>query len=90
METWLTLTEAARYLKAKPRTLGLWVRQGKVKAYPLSGTIRHIWRFRIEDLDARLLAAPACCRSTLDVPPLASLVLPAISSPAVLAERKAK
>ena len=28
---WLTAEEAAAYLKVKPRTLLLWVRQGKVK-----------------------------------------------------------
>jgi helix-turn-helix protein len=30
---WLTANEAAQYLKVKPRSLLLWVRQGKVKAY---------------------------------------------------------
>jgi excisionase family DNA binding protein len=53
---WLTVSEAAAYLKVKPRTLLLWVRQGKLQAYALSGTKRRIWRFRKEDLDAALLA----------------------------------
>ena len=52
---WLTAKEAARYLKVKPRTLLLWVRQGKVKGFALSGTKRRVWRFRREDLDATLL-----------------------------------
>ncbi len=52
---WLTAKEAARYLKVKPRTLLLWVRQGKVKAFALSGTKRRVWRLRREDLDAALL-----------------------------------
>ena len=52
---WLTVTEAANYLKVKPRTLLLWVRQGKLKAFALSGTRRHVWRFRHADLDAALL-----------------------------------
>ena len=30
----------------KVRTLLLWVRQGKVKAFALSGTKRRVWRFR--------------------------------------------
>ncbi len=30
---WLTVSEAAAYLKVKPRTLLLWVRQGKLPAY---------------------------------------------------------
>ncbi len=53
---WLTAAEAATYLKVKPRSLLLWVRQGKVRAYVLSGTKRRIWRFRKEDLDSFLLA----------------------------------
>ena len=52
---WLTAKEAAKYLKVKPRTLLLWVRQGKLLAYGLSGTKRHVWRFRKQDLDAALL-----------------------------------
>ena len=52
---WLTASEAAAYLKVKARTLLLWVRQGKVKAFALSGTKRRVWRFRQADLDAILL-----------------------------------
>ena len=69
---WLTTEEAANYLKAKPRSLLLWVRQGKVRAYALSGTKRRIWRFRREDLDAALQA-----NTLLDSGP-----------PAVLSERR--
>lgn len=53
---WMTTTEAARYLQTKARTLLLWVRQGHIKAYPLSGVRRRVWRFRREDLDAGLLS----------------------------------
>ena len=50
---WLTAAEAAQYLKSKSSgILLLWVRQGKVKGYALSGIRRHVWRFRHEDLDA--------------------------------------
>ena len=49
---WLTAAEAAQYLKIRARTLLLWVRQGKVKGHALSGTRRHVWRFRREDLDS--------------------------------------
>jgi excisionase family DNA binding protein len=52
---WLTATEAGKYLKVKPRTLLLWVRQGKVKGFALSRTKRRVWRFRQTDLDAALL-----------------------------------
>ena len=55
---WLTAAEAASYLKVKPRSLLLWVRQGKVQAYALTGTQRRVWRFRKEDLDAALLSRP--------------------------------
>lgn len=52
---WLTADEAAKYLKIKTRTLLLWVRHGKVKAFALSGTKRRVWRFRQQDLDAALV-----------------------------------
>ncbi len=55
---WLTSKEAAKYLKVEPRTLLLWTRQGKVKGYRLSGTRRHVWRYRHPDLDA-MLAVPS-------------------------------
>ena len=55
---WLTAEEAAKHLKIKTRTLLLWVRQGKVKGYSLSGTKRRVWRFRCEDLDSALLSRP--------------------------------
>lgn len=55
---WLTAAEAAAYLMVKPRSLLLWVRQGKIPAYALSGTRRRVWRFRREDLDSTLLAHP--------------------------------
>lgn len=69
---WLTAAEAAGYLKVKVRTLLLWVRQGKVKAFALSGTKRRVWRFRKEDLDSALLSKPMISSE----------------SPAVLTERK--
>jgi excisionase family DNA binding protein len=55
---WLTSAEAAIYLKIERRTLLQWVRQGKVRAYILSGTQRHVWRFKSSDLDA-MLSVPA-------------------------------
>jgi excisionase family DNA binding protein len=60
---WLTAKEAAQYLKVETRTLLLWARQGKLKAYALSGTARHVWRFRVEDLDAALMASPVLLSS---------------------------
>jgi excisionase family DNA binding protein len=55
---WLTTEEAAAHLKVKPRSLLLWVRQGKLQAYALSGVKRRVWRFLREDLDSTLLARP--------------------------------
>ena len=55
---WLTAQEAAKYLKIKPRTLLLWVRRGKLQGFALSGTKRHVWRFRKQDLDAALVESP--------------------------------
>lgn len=55
---WLTAQEAADYLRVRVRSLLLWVRQGKIKGYALSGTKRRIWRFRTEDLDTALLSHP--------------------------------
>lgn len=53
---WLTAREAAQYLKVKQRTLLQWVRQRKIRGYQLSGTLRHVWRFRQSDLDGAMLA----------------------------------
>jgi len=64
---WLKASEAAAYLKVKPRSLLLWVRQGKVRGYALSGTKRRVWRFKIEDLDASLTGSSvvASCPPTV-------------------------
>lgn len=51
---WLTVKEAAQHLRVKTRTLLSWAREGKVRGYILSGSKRHCWRFRQEDLDAAL------------------------------------
>lgn len=59
MHEWLTLKEAADYLKVERRTLALWARQGRVPAHRLSGVQRCIWRFLRHELDAMLLASSA-------------------------------
>jgi len=64
---WLTPAEGAQYLKVKPRTLLLWVRQGKLKGYPLSGVKRRVWRFRREDLDAALTTSAVLPSNPLSV-----------------------
>ena len=60
---WMTAEQGAAYLGVDPRTLLSWARQGKVKAYKLSGTQRHVWRFLVEDLDASMMQAPAVLES---------------------------
>jgi len=65
---WLTASEAAIYLRIKPRTLLHWVRTGKVRGFALSGTKRRIWRFLIADLDAALLKETVLASKTLSVP----------------------
>ncbi len=62
--TWLTAAEAAQYLKIKTRTLLFWARSGKVKAYPLIGIKRRVWRFRQCDLDTTLFASAVLTSSS--------------------------
>jgi excisionase family DNA binding protein len=51
---WLTAREAAAHLKVAPRTLVRWARNGLIPAHRLSGLSRVTWRFRREELDAKL------------------------------------
>ena len=57
---WLTASEAAGYLKVKPRTLLQRVRDRKVPAHKLSGTKRCVWRFLKPELDAMLWPVIRC------------------------------
>ena len=54
---WMTASEAAAYLSVKQQTLLMWARQGKVQGFTLSGTKRHVWRFRARDLNAALVVS---------------------------------
>lgn len=72
---WLTVAEAAAYLKAKPRTLLKWVRAGAIKAYPLHGIKRRVWRFRREDLDAALGFVPGPLATSMLNSQMSSVVL---------------
>ena len=53
--TWLTIEEAAAYLRVSDRTIRRALAAGDVKAYRVGG--RRDLRFRREDLDAYLLPA---------------------------------
>ena len=59
---WLTASEAATYLRVDSRTLLRWTREGKVRGFQLSGTTRHVWRFRYADLDG-MLGLPAVAQT---------------------------
>jgi excisionase family DNA binding protein len=54
---WLTSTEAAAYLKVKPRTLVRWARGRQIPAHKLSGFSRVTYRFLRSELDAMLGAS---------------------------------
>jgi len=60
---WLTAREASQYLRVEPRTVLLWARQGKLRGFKLSGTKRHVWRFRHCDLDAMLTGPSVALRT---------------------------
>jgi excisionase family DNA binding protein len=54
---WLTASEAAAYLKVKPRTLVRWARGRQIPAHKLSGFSRITYRFLRAELDAMLGAS---------------------------------
>jgi excisionase family DNA binding protein len=56
---WLTATEAAQYLKVKPRTILKWAKEGRIPAHKLSGCQRVTWRFLKSELDSAMLAPPS-------------------------------
>ncbi len=60
---WLTASEAASYLRVDSRTLLRWAREGKVRGFKLSGTSRHVWRFRYADLDATMTGPAVPCQT---------------------------
>jgi excisionase family DNA binding protein len=56
---WLTATEAAEYLKVKPRTILKWAKEARIPAHQLSGSQRITWRFLKSELDSAMLATPS-------------------------------
>ena len=59
MTEWLTATEAALYLKVKPRTVLKWAKEGRIPAHALSGHKRVTWRFLKSELDDAMLKPPS-------------------------------
>ena len=67
-DIWLTAAEAAQYLQIKTRTILFWARSGRIKAYPLIGIKRRVWRFSQSDLDAVLIhSTPVISSAQLSV-----------------------
>jgi excisionase family DNA binding protein len=60
---WLTAAEAAAYLKVAHRTVLEWAKTGKIPAHRLSGTARVTWRFRADELDGAMMAAPSAAEN---------------------------
>lgn len=60
---WLTPREAARYLRVAHRTVLDWAKAGKIPAHRLSGTWRCTWRFRADELDSAIMAAPSAAEN---------------------------
>jgi excisionase family DNA binding protein len=60
---WLTAREAAAYLKVAHRTVLEWAKEGRIPAHRLSGTARVTWRFRADELDSAMMAAPSAAKN---------------------------
>lgn len=63
MTGWLTAKEAAAYLKVAHRTVLEWAKKGLIPAHKLSGSARITWRFRAEELDGAMMAAPSAAEN---------------------------
>lgn len=63
MGPWLTAREAAAYLKVAHRTILDWAKTGRIPAHRLSGTSRVTWRFRADELDGAIMAAPSAAKN---------------------------
>ena len=60
---WLTAREAALYVRVSHRTILEWAKTGRIPAHRLSGTDRITWRFRAEELDGVMMAAPSAAEN---------------------------
>ena len=60
---WLTAREAAQHLRVAHRTILDWAKTGKIPAHRLSGTWRCTWRFRADELDGAIMAAPSAAKN---------------------------
>ncbi|MFZ0731626.1 MAG: helix-turn-helix domain-containing protein [Candidatus Sulfotelmatobacter sp.] len=60
---WLNAREAAQYLRVAHRTVLQWAKEGRIPAHRLSGTARVTWRFRADELDGAMMAAPSAAKN---------------------------
>jgi excisionase family DNA binding protein len=60
---WLNAREAAQYLRVAHRTILEWAKKGLIPAHRLSGTARVTWRFRADELDDAMMAAPSAAEN---------------------------
>ena len=60
---WMNAREAARYLRVAHRTVLEWAKTGRIPAHRLSGTDRITWRFRTDELDGAIMAAPSAAEN---------------------------
>jgi len=60
---WMNAREAAQYLRVAHRTVLEWAKSGKIPAHRLSGTRRCTWRFRADELDGAMMAAPSAAKN---------------------------
>ena len=49
-EPFVTAKEIARFLGMSPRTIAKMAREGRIPAYPVSGSIRLTWRFKLSEI----------------------------------------
>jgi excisionase family DNA binding protein len=63
---WMNAREAAQYLRVAHRTILQWAKEGRIPCHKLSGTLRCTWRFRADELDGAMMAAPSAAEGEIN------------------------
>jgi excisionase family DNA binding protein len=50
-EPFVSVKEVAQFLQMAPRTIARMARHGRIPAYPVSGSIRRTWRFKLSEVE---------------------------------------
>jgi|HubBroStandDraft_1064217.scaffolds.fasta_scaffold224565_2 excisionase family DNA binding protein len=50
-EPFVSVKEVAQFLQMAPRTIARMARDGRIPAYPVSGSIRRTWRFKLSEVE---------------------------------------